>query len=59
MSSSNTGGRKKRNIRDHSFVVNAILHGASKDKNEAIDLTIYDIMKCKLKQDFYLSLESR
>ena len=46
MSSSNIGGRKKRNIRDHLFVVNAILHDASKDKNEAIDIEIYDIMKC-------------
>jgi hypothetical protein len=47
MSSSNIGGRKKpRNIRDHLFVINAILHFASKDKKNSIDIEIYDIKKC-------------
>lgn len=46
MSSSNIGGRKKRNIRDHLFVINAILHDASKDKKNSIDIEIYDIKKC-------------
>ena len=46
MSSSNIGGRRNRNVRDHLFVINAILHDASKDKNVAIDIGIYDIYKC-------------
>ena len=46
MSSSNIGGRKNRNIRDHLFVINAILHDASKDKKKSIDIEIYDIKKC-------------
>ena len=46
MSSSNIGGRKNRNIRDHLFVINAILQDASKDKKAAIDIQIYDIKKC-------------
>ena len=46
MSSSNIGGRRNRNVRDHLFVINAILHDASKDKNVALDIGIYDIYKC-------------
>ena len=46
MSSSNIGARKGRNIRDHLFVLNAILHDASKDKTKNLDLEIYDIKKC-------------
>ena len=46
MSSSNIGGRKNRNIRDHLFVINAILQDAAKDKTETIDIGIYDVMKC-------------
>ena len=46
MSSSNIGGRKHRNIRDHLFVINAILQDASKDKMSPIDVQIYDIKKC-------------
>ena len=45
MSSSNIGGRKKRNIRDHLFVVNAILQDAKNNK-ENIDIGIYDVIKC-------------
>ena len=45
MSSSNIGGRKGRNIRDHLFVVNAILHEVRKNK-ENIDIGIFDVIKC-------------
>ena len=38
MSDSNIGGRKGRNIRDHLFVINAILNDASKSKKEDIDI---------------------
>ena len=43
MSNSNIGGRKKRNIRDHLFVINAILQDASKNKVDAVNIQIYDI----------------
>ena len=46
MGCSNIGARKGRNIRDHLFVINAILHEVSKDKSKNIDLGIYDVRKC-------------
>ena len=45
MSGSNIGARKERNIRDHLFVINAILHEASENKKN-LDVEIYDIEKC-------------
>ena len=38
MSCSNIGARKGRNIRDHLFVINAVLHEVSKDKNKNVDI---------------------
>ena len=46
MSSSNIGGRKKRNIRDHLFVINSILHDFKLNSKENIDIEIYDVKKC-------------
>ena len=46
MSCSNIGARKHRNIRDHLFVLNAILHEASTDKNIKIDIESFNIIKC-------------
>ena len=46
MSCSNIGARKNRNIRDHLFVVNAVLNDVIQNKREDIDIQIYDIMKC-------------
>ena len=45
MSCSNIGARKKRNIRDHLFVINAVMNDAFKNKKE-IDIEIMDIAKC-------------
>ena len=45
MSCSNIGARKERNIRDHLFVVNSILHEVLENKLN-VDIEIYDIMKC-------------
>jgi 6-pyruvoyl-tetrahydropterin synthase len=42
MSPSNIGGRKNRNIRDHLFVINSILHDFKQNKKENIDIEIYD-----------------
>ena len=46
MSSSNIGARKQRTIRDHLFVINAILHDIKENKKENIDIEIYDVKKC-------------
>ena len=46
MSDSNIGGRNGRNIRDHLFVINAILNDINKTKQDDIDVQIYDVKKC-------------
>ena len=46
MSCSNIGARKGRNIRDHLFVINAVLHDVTTEKKKNIDIQIYDIKKC-------------
>ena len=46
MSSSNIGARKNRNIRDHIFVINTILHDIKKNNNSSIDIGLYDVRKC-------------
>ena len=46
MSCSNIGGRKKRNIRDHLFVINGILNDINKNKVCDVDVQIYDVRKC-------------
>ena len=47
MSDSNVGARKKKNIRNHIFVINSIIHDvlSSKDK-KAIDIQIMDYKQC-------------
>ena len=51
MSCSNIGGRKNRNIRDHLFVINAIINDAIQN-NENIDIQIMDVMKCFDKMNY-------
>ena len=46
MSCSNIGARKYWNIRDHLFVVNAVLNHAHQTKSDDIDIQIYDAFKC-------------
>ena len=46
LTDSNVGGRKRRNIRDNIFVINAILNSLRKGNEESCDLTVYDIEKC-------------
>ena len=47
MSVSNIGARKSRNIRDHLFVVNAVLNEAINGPNKkALDIQIFDVQKC-------------
>ena len=45
MSDSNVGGRKKKNIRNHIFIVNGIINEAMRNK-ENIDITILDYRQC-------------
>ena len=42
----NVGSRKLRNIRDHIFVLNAILNLVTNKTEEALDCQVYDIDKC-------------
>ena len=46
LTDSNVGARKKRNIRDNIFVLNAILNSTKKAKDKALDFQVYDIEKC-------------
>ena len=43
LTDSNVGGRKRRNIRDNIFVMNAILNSIRKGDGKACDITLYDI----------------
>ena len=42
----NVGSRKLRNIRDHIFVLNAILNLVTNKTEEALDCQVYDVDKC-------------
>ena len=44
LSCSNIGARKNRNIRDHLFVINAVINDTVK-KKKAVDIEIMDIKK--------------
>ena len=45
-SDSNVGARKKRNIRDNIFVINAITNHTIRRKVKDIDIQIFDAFKC-------------
>ena len=45
MSGSNIGARKGKNIRDHLFVINAVINDVTKNKKD-VDIEIMDIAKC-------------
>ena len=42
----NVGCRKKRNIRDNLFVLNAVINDVKKGKGDPIDAVVYDVTKC-------------
>ena len=46
LTDSNVGGRKGRNIRDNIFVLNAVINSIKAGKEEACDITLYDVEKC-------------
>ena len=42
----NVGSRKRRNVRDNLFVMNAIMSQAKNNKSEPTDISVYDVHKC-------------
>ena len=46
MSESNVGARKRRNIRDHLFVMNGVINDIKNGKGENAHIHVYDIVKC-------------
>ena len=42
----NVGARKGRNIRDNLFVLNAVLNSVKSGKEAAVDICVYDVVKC-------------
>ena len=51
MSSSNIGGRRNRNIRDHLFVINGVINDVIQN-NESVDIQIMDVAKCFDKMNY-------
>ena len=41
----NVGARKQRNIRDNTFVINAIMNSIKKKNEEPVDFQVYDVEK--------------
>ena len=46
LSDSNVGARKRRNIRDNIFVINAITNSVVNGCEEPIDIQVFDVEKC-------------
>ena len=46
MSDSNVGGRKRRNIRNHLFIVYGIINSVMNNESSPIDLQFYDLKQC-------------
>ena len=46
LSDANTGARKRRNIRDNLFVVNAVMNSVKRGNEESVDICAYDAEKC-------------
>ena len=45
MSNSNIGARRKRNIRDHLFIVYAVMNSILNGTDDPVDMQIYDVVK--------------
>ena len=46
MSCSNVGGRKKRNIRNHLFIVYGVINSVMNNESPPVDLQFYDLKQC-------------
>ena len=42
----NVGSRKRRNVRDNLFVINAVMNASKQNSKEALDINVYDVFKC-------------
>ena len=45
MTDSNVGARKKKNIRNHLFIIYGIINSVVKGEIESVDIQIYDLVK--------------
>ena len=45
MSDSNIGARKKKNIRNHLFIIHGIINSVMKGESDCVDIQIYDLVK--------------
>ena len=43
---SNVGARKRKNIRNHSWIINGVIRDAVTSKSKAVDLAILDYKQC-------------
>ena len=46
MSDSNIGGRKKKNIKNHLFIIYGIINSVLRGGEDPVDVGIYDIEQC-------------
>ena len=46
LTNSNEGSRKRRNIRDNLFVINAIANSSKKNNKESTGINVYYVIKC-------------
>jgi hypothetical protein len=46
LSDANVGARKRRNIRDNLFVVNAVMNSIKRGNEDSVDICAYDAEKC-------------
>ena len=46
LSDSNVGARKRKNIRNHSFIINGIKNDTVMSKDKSVDLAILDFRQC-------------
>ena len=45
MSNSNIGARKRRNIKNHLFIIYAVINSVMKSESSCVDIQIYDLVK--------------
>ena len=45
MSDSNIGARKKKNIKNHLFIIYGIINSVLKSESDCVDIQIYDLIK--------------
>ena len=46
LSDSNVGARKRKNIRNHNFIINGIIHHTVTTKSRPVDLAVLDYRQC-------------